>query len=263
MYGEGVRGRLRAGDRHGGREPGVPAERSSTASGPPGPAGPASPRAARPGGVSRASTASIIRSSRSSLSRTCRYSDIVATPRSTATRRIETAASPSASATAIAASTIAFGGERPVGARGRIGRQPGRRGSRARRRRRGDRGRRAGWRPRRRHVPTPGTARTRPWWRSSVSALVAVAIATPHSRVISRVEGTRSPGASSPASIRSRSAAATSRYREAVDEPAIGVRSGAVPVSVLVHLRAAQPSVPALARLRIVPSRPRQTMQVH
>jgi len=61
-------------------------------------------------------------------------------------------------------------------------------------------------------VPTPGTARTRPWSRRAARALVAVAIATPHRAVISRVDGTRLPGASSPVSIRCRTSAAIRAY---------------------------------------------------
>ena len=57
-------------------------------------------------------------------------------------------------------------------------------------------------------VPTPGTARTRPSSRSAASTRDAVAIATPQRRVISRADGTRSPGASSPRSICARSSAA-------------------------------------------------------
>ena len=48
-------------------------------------------------------------------------------------------------------------------------------------------------------VPTPGTGATRPSCRSVGSTLVAVAIATPQlAGRCSRVDGTRSPGASSP-----------------------------------------------------------------
>ncbi len=45
-------------------------------------------------------------------------------------------------------------------------------------------------------VPTPTTARTRPSACNAASALVAVAMATPQSRVICRADGTRSPGRS-------------------------------------------------------------------
>ena len=50
--------------------------------------------------------ASTMAVSRSSLSRTCRYSDMVATSSSTATRRIDKAPRPSMSPTAIAAATM-------------------------------------------------------------------------------------------------------------------------------------------------------------
>ncbi len=112
---------------------------------------------------------------------------MVAAPSSVATRRMDSAASPSASARPRAACTIRSLDSSPSGARGC------RRAAGAR------------W-----HagsattVPTPDTARTSPSWRRVASTLVAVAMATPHSWVIRRAEGTRSPGRSSPSLIRRR-----------------------------------------------------------
>lgn len=60
-------------------------------------------------------------------------------------------------------------------------------------------------------VPIRGRASTRPSRRRVVRALVAVASATPHSEAICRVEGTRSPGASSPSAMRRRIAATMRR----------------------------------------------------
>ncbi len=59
-------------------------------------------------------------------------------------------------------------------------------------------------------VPIPGRASTRSCCRRVVSTLVAVAIATCQSRAICRVDGTRSPGASAPDSIRPRISSAIS-----------------------------------------------------
>nr|BFE81517.1 hypothetical protein GCM10020093_041180 [Planobispora longispora] len=70
-------------------------------------------------------------------------------------------------------------------------------------------------------MPARGWARTTPSWLSVASALVAVARATPHSRAICRVEGTRSPGASSPSAILLRISAAIRRYGGSIS-PAIG-----------------------------------------
>jgi len=53
-------------------------------------------------------------------------------------------------------------------------------------------------------VPAPGLVATTPWSRNAAITLVAVAIATPHSRVICRVDGILSPGRSLPLAIRSR-----------------------------------------------------------
>ena len=61
-------------------------------------------------------------------------------------------------------------------------------------------------------VPTPGLACTSRSCCSACNAFVAVAIATPKSRTSARVDGTRSPGFSSPASIRRRSSAAITWY---------------------------------------------------
>jgi hypothetical protein len=57
-------------------------------------------------------------------------------------------------------------------------------------------------------MPTPGLVETTPSLRNRARALVAVAIATPHSFVISRVDGTRSPGRSAPVVMRLRMTAA-------------------------------------------------------
>ncbi|MDQ0994270.1 hypothetical protein QFZ74_005498 [Streptomyces sp. V3I7] len=107
---------------------------------------------------------------------------MVATPSSAATRRIETAASPSVSATVTAASTIrsSVRAACPDGERlPRTARPPAAaRDSTI--------------------VPIPGTARTTPSRRSSVSTLVAVAIATPHRLVISRVGGVSGVSGASP-----------------------------------------------------------------
>ncbi|MFK8846505.1 hypothetical protein [Streptomyces sp. Ac-502] len=53
--------------------------------------------------------------------------------------------------------------------------------------------------------------------------MVAVAIATPHSWVIRRVEGTRSPAASSPVSIRRRISATMRRYGGVAERFVAGV----------------------------------------
>lgn len=60
-------------------------------------------------------------------------------------------------------------------------------------------------------MPTPGTARTRLSCRRTVRARLAVAMATPHSRTICRVDGTRSPGLNSPAVMRRRNSATMRR----------------------------------------------------
>lgn len=129
---------------------------------------------------------STISSASSSLPGTCRYSDIVATPRLAATRRIDTAALPSVSAIPMAARTIrsrvSSGSCRP-----------------------------AGFRSPRTTVPEPCAVVTSPWSRSAAITFVAVAIATPHSRVIALVDGARSPGASLPSAIRSAISAAIRR----------------------------------------------------
>src|SRR6266508_4237932 len=141
-----------------------------------------------------------------SLLATWRYRDMVATSSTVATRRIDRAASPSASATSIAARTI----------RSRL-----RSGwSRVVSRRLG-----TGIAAVATTVPTPGITRTSPSRRNAARTLVAVAIATPHSWVIRRTEGTRSPGRSSPASIRRRTSCTIRRY------------GGLSAVTVLVHHR--------------------------
>lgn len=61
-------------------------------------------------------------------------------------------------------------------------------------------------------MPIRGTAVTTPSARSTASALVAVASATPNSWVMRRVDGTRSPGRNSPAAIRRWISAAIRRY---------------------------------------------------
>src|SRR5664280_2482735 len=107
---------------------------------------------------------------------------MVAVPSSAATRRMDNAASPSASATSIAVATTrdrlsacsdtAGGPECGDGdgdSDGSIGTGDGSIGA----------GSPPG-RPDPTTVPMPGTACTRPWRRSAVSTLVAVAMATPH-----------------------------------------------------------------------------------
>ena len=156
-----------------------------------------SSRARQPAGAAAGSgtapnTASIMKRVRSSLPGTCRYSDMVATPSSAAILRIDTSAMPSVSAMPIAVATI----------RSRVSSTPSRRAGHpgaGRRPAAGDDGADA------------GPDRVRPSCRRTARALVAVAIATPHWRVICRADGTRSPGASSPASMRRRMSSTTRR----------------------------------------------------
>lgn len=62
-------------------------------------------------------------------------------------------------------------------------------------------------------VPVPGTGRASPARCSAASTFVAVAMATPHSRVIWRADGSRSPGRSRPDAIRDPISSAIRRYR--------------------------------------------------
>lgn len=116
-------------------------------------------------------------------------------PSSTAIRRIDSAADPSASAIAIAVRTTS---SRVTSTRGRAPRTATSAGMA------GD--------PPATTVPTPCRAWTSPSCRNVVSTFVAVAIATPHSRVISRVDGTRFPGRSAPEAIRRRIASTIPTY---------------------------------------------------
>lgn len=109
-----------------------------------------------PSGCSANASSDISRTS-SALPGIWRYSAMVEVARTVATRRIDTAGSPSASASSMAVRTMRprlSAGPPPASPR------PGAARSAT-------------------TVPTPGTARTRPSPRSTDSALVAVAIATP------------------------------------------------------------------------------------
>jgi hypothetical protein len=116
---------------------------------------------------------------------------MVATSSSTAIRRRDTAARPSASAMAMAVSMIRSRVAVPAPLRtlrGRAGADDGA-------------GRPDGGPAT--TEPTPDRVRMAPRDRSSASTLVAVAIAIPHWRVIWRVDGARSPGFRSPWRMRS------------------------------------------------------------
>lgn len=140
-----------------------------------------------------------------------------ATPSSAATRRMVTGARPSASATAIAAWTIrsrVSPWSPPRGSLRRVRMGAGAGAGAATGAGTGEgavAGRTGTGSGSATTVPAPGREWTRPSWRRVASTLVAVAIATPHSWVIARVDGTRSPGFRVPAAIRPRSSAAIRR----------------------------------------------------
>src|SRR6266498_3029637 len=98
-------------------------------------------------------------------------------------------------------------------------------------------------------VPTPCTARTNPSERRVASTLDAVASEMPHSRVISRADGTRSPSWSSPDEMRSRMAATSRRHGASVRRTggatSLLLGSGAPAdldhAGVLAHITAGQP----------------------
>ncbi len=163
----------------------------------------------RSGRGSCANTSSAISTTSCSSPLTCRYRDIAETPSSAPSRRMVRAASPSASARVTAARTIrarwavssSAAERRPLPVAGRAATT----------------------------VPTPGTARTRHSCPRVASTLLAVAMATPHRWVMARVEGTRSPGRSSPRSMRPRSSAAIRAYgaccRSVIPPPGALVRT--------------------------------------
>ena len=145
-------------------------------------------------------TSSAICVTSSSLFATCRYSDIGPTPSSAASRRMDTASSPSASAIAMAVRRTCFRFSACLGA-------PARRGL-------GGVVRPTGcfWPVRvLTTVPAPTFVSTSPSSRRAAITLVAVATATPHRWAICRMDGIRSPGRRSPVRIRARISATIRR----------------------------------------------------